>query len=70
MRGFIVINKNKAMNMPNIDPEVQKQAVKEALKEWLNDQFAAFGKWTFTGLMAAALAGLVYLALTGQGWHK
>jgi hypothetical protein len=58
------------MNMPNIDPEVQKQAVKEALREWLNDQFAAFGRWTFYGLMSAAFAGLVYLALTGSGWHK
>lgn len=56
--------------MPNIDPEVQKQAVKEALKEWLNDQFAAFGKWTFAGLFSAALVGLVYFALTGAGWHK
>lgn len=56
--------------MPNIDPEVQKQAVKEALREWLNDQFAAFGRWTFYGLAAAAFVGLVYLALVGAGWHK
>lgn len=56
--------------MPNIDPEVQKQAVKEALREWLNEQFAAFGRWTFHGLMAAAFAGLVFLALKGQGWSK
>lgn len=58
------------MNMPNIDPNIQKQAVKEALREWLDDQFASFGKWTFTGLLAAAFVGLVYLALTGAGWHK
>lgn len=56
--------------MPNIDPELQKQAVKEAIREWLNDQFAAFGKWTFYGLMSAAFVGIVYLALTGAGWHK
>jgi hypothetical protein len=56
--------------MPNIDPEVQKQAVKEALREWLNDQFAAFGRWTFYGLLSAAFAGIVYLALVGAGWHK
>lgn len=56
--------------MPNIDPKVQKEAVKEALKEWLNEQFASFGKWTFMGLLSAAFAGLVYLALTGMGWHK
>lgn len=56
--------------MPNIDPEIQKQAVKEALREWLNDQFAAFGRWSFYGILAAAFAGLVYLALSGAGWHK
>ncbi len=56
--------------MPDIDNDVQKEAVKEALKEWLNDQFAAFGRWTFMGLLAAAFAGVVYLALTGAGWHK
>lgn len=57
-------------SMPNIDPEIQKQAVKEALREWLNDQFASFGRWSFYGLFAAAFVGLVYLALTGAGWHK
>jgi hypothetical protein len=56
--------------MPDIDPNVQKEAVKEALKEWLNDQFAAFGKWTFTGLIASAFAGLMYLWLAGHGWVK
>ena len=56
--------------MPNIDPEVQKQAVKEALTEWLDDKFLAFGRWTFYGLMASAFAGLVYMALISLGWHK
>jgi hypothetical protein len=56
--------------MPSIDPNLQKQAVKEAIKEWLDEQFAAFGKWSFMALMSAAFAGLAYLALTGAGWHK
>lgn len=48
-----------------------RQVVIEAIKEWLNEMFAAFGRWTLGGLAAAALAGLVYLALIGQGWaHK
>jgi hypothetical protein len=58
------------MKMPNIDPEVQKQAVKEAIREWLDEIFAAFGRWSITAILAAAFAGLVYLALTGAGWHK
>lgn len=56
--------------MPDIDRDVQKEAVKEALKEWLDEAFAAFGKWTFGSLMAAAFIGAVYLALIGKGWIK
>lgn len=54
--------------MPEIDPNITKDAVKEALKEWLNDQFAAFGKWTLTGLLSAAFVGCVYLWLAGHGF--
>jgi hypothetical protein len=56
--------------MPNLDKEIMRQAIKDGLREWLDDKFMAFGKWTFTGLMAALFAGLIYLALTGAGWHK
>jgi hypothetical protein len=34
-----------------------KEAMKEACKEWLDDHFASFGKWTmmaFSGLLFAA----------------
>lgn len=51
------------------DPNI-KQAFKEGINEWLDGKFAQFGKWTLGGLAAAALAGLVYLALVGLGWHK
>jgi len=54
--------------MTNLDPNITKDAVKEALKEWLNEQFAAFGKWTLTGLLSAAFAGMVYLLLAGHGF--
>lgn len=47
-----------------------KAAVKEAIKEWLDDQFAKFGKWTFHGILAAALAALLYFILIHQGWRQ
>lgn len=50
--------------------EAFKKALKDGIKEWLDEQFAAFGKWSLAGLLAAAFCGLVYLALTGQGWRK
>jgi hypothetical protein len=60
----------RALTMPNIDPDAQKRAIKEAINEWLNEKFAEFGRWTFYGLAAAAFAGAIYLALRGQGWSK
>lgn len=56
--------------MPTLTPEEQKNALKQALKEWLDEQFSEFGKWALKGILAAALAGAVYLALAAQGWHK
>ena len=56
--------------MPNLDPDEQRALVKEAIQEWLDVQFATLGKWTLTGILASAFAGLVYLALTGAGWHQ
>lgn len=56
--------------MPNIDKEIQKEAVKEALCEWLDKQFAILGKWTLRGLLSMGMAVLVYLYLTQNGWHK
>lgn len=53
-----------------IDKEAQKQALKEAIREWLDDAFADFGRWTLKGLLAAAFCGAVYLAMISAGWHK
>ncbi len=56
--------------MPELDKETTKEAVREALKEWLNEKYAEFGRWSLHGLMALALAGLVYLALQRYGINK
>lgn len=53
-----------------LDPknEAIKDALKEGLREWLDDQFAEFGKWTMRAVLAALLAGIIYLALISNGW--
>ena len=58
--------------MPDIDPasEAIKLAMKEAIREWLDERFAELGRWTLRGLAAAMLAGLLWLMLISQGWHK
>lgn len=71
------------MNMPRNDPEhheqevrvprsreSEKEIMKEAIREWMDDAFAQFGKWTAGGLLVMAFAGAVYLALKGQGWTR
>jgi hypothetical protein len=45
-----------------------KQATKEAIKEWLNEQFLAFGKFSFWTIAAAALCALLYFILKTNGW--
>lgn len=47
-----------------------KEAAKEAIKEFLDEKFAAFGKWSFYSLCALALSALVYFILTMSGWHR
>lgn len=49
--------------------EEQKRLVKEAIKEWLDQQFATFGKWSMAAIASLALAALVYFILTMSGWR-
>ena len=59
------------MTMPEgLTDEEQKKIIKEALKEWLDSQFAAFGKWTFMGLLSILFAAISYAWLWEHGWHK
>lgn len=56
--------------MSDLQDDKIKEALKEALKEWLDEKYAAFGKYSLGMLGAAALAAAVYFILTSQGWHK
>lgn len=48
---------------PEEQKEIVKDAMKEALKEWLDKQFAAFGRWTFYGILSAGLALFAWVYL-------
>lgn len=61
----------KARRVPQrIEAEVLKEAYKEAMKEWLDDQFATFGRYSFYALLSAGLTALMYFILTSNGWHR
>lgn len=51
-------------------PEDTKDALKQALKEWLDEKFATFGKWSFGTFGAAALAALTWFILQSNGWQR
>jgi len=55
--------------MPDVNDEEQKKIIKEAINEWLDTKYTAFGKWTFHGLLAMSLGALVYF-LAVHGWMK
>jgi len=45
-----------------------KAAMKEAVKEWLDDQFATFGKWSLGAFLAMLVGAAVWIVLTAKGW--
>jgi hypothetical protein len=46
--------------MGHLTKDEAKAAMKEALNEWLDKQWAKFGKWTAGGILSLALAALAY----------
>jgi hypothetical protein len=62
-------NDRRKKTMP-LDKDTAKAAVKEALREWLDEKYSTFGKWSIHGLLAMALAGAVYIFMISNGWHK
>lgn len=53
---------------PEEQKELQKQAFKEAISEWLDKQFSAFGKWTLRGISSIALGMFLYAYAAAHGW--
>ena len=47
-----------------------KRIFKEALNEWLDHKYSDFGRWSLTGIMAAAFAALIVFIFWTQGYHR
>lgn len=50
--------------------DVVKEAIKEALMEWLNEKFLSFGRWTFLSMAAVLLVAIVYTILHLPGFRQ
>lgn len=53
---------------PEEQKELHKEAIKEAIQEWLDQQYKMVGRWTMKGITAAALAVLFYMYAAAHGW--
>lgn len=60
----------KERRMTGFSKDEMKDMTKEALKEWLDEKFTTFGRWTFRAVSAAAFAAVIYFILKSQGWVK
>lgn len=52
------------------DPEQRRlfrEVLAEAIQEWLDKQYAYFGKWALRGIFAAAFSVLAFAYLSKQG---
>lgn len=47
-----------------------KAAMKEAIREFLDDKFAEFGKWSFYGILGMILVVVTVVALKLGVWPK
>ena len=53
---------------PEEQKEIHKQVIKEAIQEWLDQQYAIVGKWTLSGFRAMVIVAVVYLWAAAHGW--
>lgn len=64
----LLVTRHKLVS--ELKEEELKKVTKQAIKEWLDEQFIIFGKWSLVSLFAAGLAALTYFILWSNGWHK
>jgi len=53
---------------PEEQKELHKEAIKEAMQEWLDQRYQAVGKWTVKGFLAMMVVIVVWLYAAAHGW--
>lgn len=52
------------------DDEETKALMKQAIKEYISELVKDFGWFSLKTLALAGIAGIIYIALVSQGWHR
>jgi hypothetical protein len=50
--------------------EITKTAIREVLREWLDDRIRDVGKWSLRGMALLVFGALLYFILTHTGWQR
>jgi hypothetical protein len=53
-----------------LDPGVVKDALKEGVREWIDDKYREVGKYTTRAIGVALFGALIYFLLWAGGWHS
>lgn len=57
-----------------LTPEEQKalyrEAIKEGIREWMDDMYKVVGKWTIHGGLVTLVAALGYVYGAAHGWFQ
>lgn len=54
---------------PEEQKELHKEAIKEAIQEWLDKQFITVGRWTIKGFAAMGLVSMLWIYAAAHGWN-
>lgn len=58
---FLAIDSGKGLLVSPEEEERFREVMKRAIEEWMDRKFAEFGRWSFYGIVAAALGVLGFL---------
>lgn len=54
--------------MTDLTPQDQKEVVKQAIKEWLDEQYTAIGRYTVKSLLVAAIGSFLVWYISVRGY--
>ena len=58
----------KGLGMAGLEKDEVKEALKEAIKEWMDAKYTALGKWAAGTFVALVIYALTWLILKAYGW--